>query len=138
MNKGIGEKHHLMFPQLMVYAVTLVFLFLVEGCYTTVVRVETTPPGAAVHYDFEPQGVTPAEFNVDWYGKHKVTLDHPELGRRVEYVDLRAPAYMWFPLDFFVAILPFKITDRQEFSFDLTETPESSVKDENDEEKDSQ
>lgn len=85
------------------------------------VRVETNPPGAEVHYDYKPKGTTPAEFEVDWYGKHKITLDHPEYGRRVEYVQLNAPPYLYFPFDFFTALLPFNVTDRQAFSFDLTE-----------------
>ena len=87
---------------LLVFLVVL-WLFGVEGCITTVVRVETNPPGTLVHYDYEPKGKTPVEFNVDWAGSHKLTLDHPEYGRRVEYVKIKPPAYMWFPLDFFVS-----------------------------------
>lgn len=94
---------------------------MVEGCYTTVVRVDTHPPGATVHYDYQPKGVTPVEFDVDYLGKHKLTLDHPEFGRRVEFIDLKSPAYATFPLDFFVTLLPFKVTDKQSFSFDLTQ-----------------
>jgi hypothetical protein len=96
---------------------------MVEGCYTTAVRVNTTPPGSTVHYDSKPMGETPVEFEVDWYGKHKVTLDHPPYRRREEWVNLKAPAYLWFPFDLFVALLPFKVIDRHEFSFDLTQEP---------------
>ena len=114
----------------------LLLIGMVEGCYSTVVRVESVPPGATVHYDYEPKGETPAEFEVDWYGTHKLTLDHPQEGRHVEKVELKAPAHLWFPFDFFVAILPFKVTDRQTFVIDLTQeqseetekTDESSTK----------
>lgn len=96
-------------------------LFTVEGCYTTMVRVETEPPGATVHYDYQPMGVTPVEFRVDWYGKHKLTLDHPEWGRRIEYIDLNAPPHLQFPVDFFTALMPFQVTDRHEYKFNLTQ-----------------
>lgn len=104
----------------------VVFLFLiclisVEGCLTTLVQVKTTPPGAQVHYDYKPQGVTPTEFEVDWYGKHRLTLDHPEYGRRVEDVNLKAPAYLTFPMDFFTAIMPFRVVDRHVIEIDLSE-----------------
>ncbi|MDP8242775.1 MAG: PEGA domain-containing protein [Candidatus Hinthialibacter antarcticus] len=102
-------------------------LISVEGCLTTLVRVETTPPGAQVHYDYQPQGVTPTEFEVDWYGKHRLTLDHPEFGRRVEDVHLKAPAYLTFPMDFFTAILPFKVVDRHTIEIDLSEDATSNT-----------
>ncbi len=109
------------------FIIILVLFWLVEGCHTTVVRVDSIPPGSTVHFDFKPIGETPAEIEVDWYGKHKITLDHPEHGRREEIVNVKSPAYLYFPLDFFVALLPFKITDRHEFSFDMTENPMSGT-----------
>ncbi|MBI1389397.1 MAG: PEGA domain-containing protein [bacterium] len=99
----------------------------VEGCRSTVVRVESDPPGAKVHYDFQPKGVTPTEFNIDWYGKHRLTLDHPEYGQRVQELDLKAPAYSIFPMDFFVAIMPFKVVDRKTIKVDLRAEPTPSV-----------
>ncbi len=108
------------------YRLCLVFLMccilgcMVEGCHTTLVRVETIPPGSVVHFDYKPVGKTPVEFEVDWHGKHKLTLDHPEYGRRVEYLDLDSPAYLYFPLDLFAALMPFNATDRHTFSFDMT------------------
>ncbi|MFB3788003.1 MAG: PEGA domain-containing protein [bacterium] len=99
----------------------LLLVCLVEGCYSTVVRVESNPPGSTVHYDFQPKGVTPVEFETDWMGTHKLTLDHPDYGRREEFVELQPKPYTRFPLDFFVTILPFKVVDKQTFTFDLTE-----------------
>ncbi len=99
----------------------LLVLCLVGGCYTTTVKIDSTPQGADVHYDFEPKGKTPVEFEVEWHGVHKVTLDHPEYGRRVEYVTVETPAYQTFPLDFFATIAPWNMTDRHEFHFDLTQ-----------------
>ncbi len=107
----------------------LIFLLVcvVEGCYTTVVRVDSVPSGAEVHWDYEPKGNTPTEFTVDWYGEHRLTLDHPDYEQRVEKIELNAPAYLWFPLDFFVAVLPFKVTDSHPILIDLVnKTPSDS------------
>lgn len=98
----------------------LCIVFVVEGCYTTTVRVDSNPSGAVIHYDYEPKGVTPTEFTVDWYGKHRLTLDHPDHDQHVEIINLRPPAYLIFPFDFLVAIMPFHVRDVHEFSIDLT------------------
>jgi hypothetical protein len=100
---------------------------LVEGCYTTKVRVESTPPNAQVHFDYQPKGVTPVEFETTWLGKHKLTLDHPEYEQHSEIVDLKAPAYLIFPLDFFVALLPFNVEKTYDFHVDMTEESEPVV-----------
>lgn len=116
--------------------VAIVFLVgLVEGCYTSTVRVESNPPGAAVHYDYQPKGITPVEFPVDYLGTHKITLDHPQYGRREEYVNLDAPAYLWFPMDFVATITPGKFTDRHSFTFDLIKTATSETEAQKDEPK---
>ncbi|MGC9328311.1 MAG: PEGA domain-containing protein [Candidatus Hinthialibacter sp.] len=109
-----------------------VLVSLVEGCYTSMVRVESVPPGAEVHYDYQPKGVTPVEFPVDFLGEHKITLDHPDYGRREEIVNLSAPVYLWFPLDFVATIMPFHFKDRHAFMFDFTEKAASEMEAQND------
>lgn len=97
----------------------------VQGCTTTLVRVNSIPPGATVHYDYEPKGVTPTEFEVDWYGKHRLTLDHPDYGQRVQNITLNHPVHMTFPFDLLDAMKPFRTTDVHEFTVDFTEeTPD--------------
>jgi hypothetical protein len=116
--------------------VAVVILFcLVEGCYTSTVRVESNPPGATVHYDYQPKGITPVEFPVEYLGTHKITLDHPEYGRREEYVNLDAPAYLWFPMDFIATIAPAKFKDRHSFTFDLIKAATSETEAQKDEPK---
>ncbi len=106
---------------------------LVEGCYTSTVRVDSIPPGATVHYDYQPKGTTPVEFPVDYLGTHKITLDHPDYGRREETVNLSAPAYLWFPMDFVATIAPAKFTDRHSLTFDLTQGATSETEAQKDE-----
>lgn len=113
----------------------VILVVLVEGCYTSTVRVETVPPGATVHYDYQPKGVTPVEFPVDYLGTHKITLDHPDYGRREEYVDLDAPAYLWFPMDFVATLAPAKFTDRHSYTFDLIKAATTETEAQKDEPK---
>lgn len=93
----------------------------VQGCTTTLVRVNSIPPGATVHYDYEPKGITPTEFEVDWYGKHRLTLDHPDYGQRVQVVNLDHPVHMTFPFDLLDAMKPIRTQDVHEFTIDFTE-----------------
>ena len=108
----------------------LILVIGVEGCYTTALRVESQPPGATVYYDFKPVGKTPVEFNVDWYGKHKLTLEHPQYGRLEQIINLKNPAYVTFPFDLIATIAPAKIKDNHTITFDLSK--QSSPKTEED------
>ncbi len=102
-------------------ALILGLVFWVEGCHTTKVRVQSTPPGAQVHWDYEPKGTTPVEFPVEWLGNHRLTLDHPDFEQYVETVDLQSPLYLRFPLDFFAELKPYPTENHYEFQVDLTQ-----------------
>jgi PEGA domain-containing protein len=116
----------------------LILVLLVEGCYTSVVKVDSNPPGATVHYDFQPKGITPVEFKVDYLGTHKLTLDHPDYGRREAFIDLDSPAYLVFPFDFVTTVIPANVTDRHSFTFDLTKEPSSDLEAHQDDPKDAE
>lgn len=95
-----------------------------EGCHTTKVLVNSTPPGAEVHWDYEPKGTTPVEFPVEWLGKHRLTLDHPDHEQYVETVDLESPLYLRFPMDLITQIKPYPTSNRYEFNIDLSQQGE--------------
>ena len=80
-------------------------------------------PGAEVYYDTRllPEK-TPTTIDVEWYGQHTVTFVREGHPPSKYVIDIKAPKHLWVPLDFFVTILPFTITDRHEFHFDLDET----------------
>jgi hypothetical protein len=93
--------------------------------------VDSQPQGATVHYDYKPVGKTPVDIPVRWYGKHKLTLDHPEHGRRVQIVDLDSPLYLTFPLDFIATVAPARIKDNHSIMIDFTKDEASMLEDDN-------
>jgi len=93
------------------------------GCLKTVTVIDSAPPGATVYFDGQQvTGTTPVEFEVDWYGPHTVTLVHDGYPPSKHVIDVKCPMYLWVPLDLFVTVLPFPVTDRHEYRFDLAET----------------
>jgi len=103
--------------------VAAMFLLAFGGCLKTVALIESNPPGAEVYYDTRllPEK-TPTTIDVEWYGQHTVTFVREGHPPSKYVIDIKAPKHLWVPLDFFVTILPFTITDRHEFHFDLDET----------------
>ncbi len=101
----------------------VVVLLAFGGCLKTVALIESNPPGAEVYYDTRllPEK-TPTTIDVAWYGEHTVTFVREGYPPSKYVIDIEAPKHLWIPLDFFVTILPFTVTDRHEFHFDLDET----------------
>ena len=105
----------------------LVILCLFAGCLKTVAIIDSDPPGADVYYDSHLlPGKTPVEFEVDWYGPHTVTLVHDDYPPSKHVIDVKCPKHLWVPLDLFVTLLPFPITDRHEYHFKLGESQTES------------
>ena len=92
------------------------------GCLKTVAVIDSAPSGAEVYYDSHllPEK-TPVEFEVEWYGLHTVTLMHEDYPASKHVIDIQCPKHLWIPLDLFVTLLPFPVTDRHEFHFNLDE-----------------
>lgn len=90
------------------------------GCVERLIAVRSEPPGATVYLDDEKAGKTPIEIPYTWYGKRDLRLelkDH-EAARRL--IVLNPPWWQFFPFDFITdVLLPFTITDRIEFTFEL-------------------
>lgn len=90
------------------------------ACLKTVALIDSAPSGATVYFDSHPvPGTTPVEFEVDWYGPHTVTLVRDGHPPSKHVIDVKCPKYLWIPLDLFVTLLPFPVTDRHEYHFDL-------------------
>ncbi|MFH1741812.1 MAG: PEGA domain-containing protein [bacterium] len=102
--------------------VGLAILCVFGGCLKTVAVIDSSPSGAEVYYDSHLlPDKTPMEFEVDWYGLHTVTLVHDGYPASKQVVDIKCPKHLWIPLDLIVTLLPFPITDRHEFHFNLDE-----------------
>ncbi len=90
------------------------------GCVHRRVTINSEPPGALVRIDGRDIGYTPASLDFTWYGTREVQLLKDGFETRTEFLDLRAPWYQKFPLDFFSDnLLGRHISDHRDFRFEL-------------------
>ncbi|MBI2933811.1 MAG: PEGA domain-containing protein [Planctomycetes bacterium] len=110
------------------FTVLLVPLIL-GGCVERLITVRSQPSGATVTVDGQRIGVTPCDVRYEFYGTRSVTLEKPGFLSISRTVELRAPWYQIFPLDFITdVLLPFAIRDSTELQFLLEEEGRESVK----------
>ena len=82
--------------------------------------IRTEPPGATVYFNDQLRGETPVDFDFVWYGWQSVTLRKDGFERVDDKRLLKAPFYLWIPLDFFAELLPFHVRDLRTWSYSLT------------------
>ncbi len=92
---------------------------LLGGCVKQTIAVRSDPAGAMVYFDGDEKGTTPAEFPFKWYGGHRFRLEKEGYQPLVEVVELKSPAYLKVPIDFFTELIPYNFKDRQELTFKL-------------------
>jgi len=90
------------------------------GCVHRRVTINSYPSGALVKVDGKDIGYTPASFDYTWYGTREVQLLRDGYETHTEMVEIPAPWYQKFPLDFVSDnFLGRHITDHRQFSFQL-------------------
>jgi hypothetical protein len=65
-------------------------------------------------------GTTPLSYDFEWYGWYRITLMKDGYERLDDRVRIRAPFYLWIPLDLVMELVPFPIRDDQVLSYELT------------------
>lgn len=97
----------------------LVVATLLSGCVKQLIAVRSDPAGAAVYFDGDEKGTTPVEFPFKWYGGHQVRLEKEGYQPLVEIVEVKSPAHLKIPVDFFVELIPYTFKDRHELIYKL-------------------
>jgi hypothetical protein len=95
---------------------------LLTGCVHRSLTIKTDPPGAKVYVDDQLKGETPLTYDFLWYGWHRLTLRKEGYQRMDDRKLLRAPIYLWIPLDAVMELLPIPIHDRREWAYTLAPT----------------
>lgn len=80
--------------------VILMFCALLSGCVHRRVTINSSPQGALVRVDGKDIGYTPASVDFTWYGTREVQLLKDGYETETRLVDISAPWYQKFPLDF--------------------------------------
>lgn len=79
------------------------------------------PPGAMAYFNDEEVGLTPVEFDFMWYfDKHRIRLEKEGYETIEVRESIDCPLHLWPPLDLIPHLLPTKIEDHREFSYELT------------------
>ncbi|SFJ10915.1 PEGA domain-containing protein [Planctomicrobium piriforme] len=90
------------------------------GCVSRRMTVRSDPPGALVEVDGKRIGVTPVSMDFTYYGTREFTLSYPGYETLTVQQPVRRPFYQYIPIDFFSNhFLPFRVTDRHDFSYTL-------------------
>lgn len=96
------------------------------GCVERSLSVRSDPPGAQVALNGRDVGMTPLRVPFETYGVYEVVLSVDGHHRLRTPVEVKAPWFQQFPLDFFTEILwPFEIVDEHEVFLALPPFPAS-------------
>ena len=99
----------------------LVSIFMLNGCVYRQLIITSDPPGATVLFNERERGKTPVKFDFEWYWKHRVELRMEGYESIDVYEKIKAPIYLWFPLDLISEIMPFPIKDYRTLHYELKE-----------------
>lgn len=95
-------------------------LVLSGGCVKRTLLIKSDPPGAVAYVDERHVGVTPVTWTFYHYGEKEIRLEKDGYETRAETIQLKAPSYQIFPIDFFADVLwPATIYDRRQAEFPL-------------------
>ena len=106
-------------------AIALAFLGFVlttvgSGCMHRRMAIRSNPPGALAIVDGKEIGYTPTAADFSHYGTREIKLVKPGFETLTALQKVQAPWYQRIPLDFFSDnLLPFRVTNRHDFTFNL-------------------
>ena len=109
-------------PQLLWTVVCGLSLVFTTGCLRRSLTIRTDPPGAFVYLNDTLIGTSPASFDFQWYGWHRVTLRKDGYERVEDRRLIRAPAHLWIPFDLAMEMAPFAVRDDRAWDYHLTPT----------------
>ncbi len=96
---------------------------LATGCIHRSLTIRSEPPGATILMNDKRLGTTPYVYDFEWYGWYRLTLTKPGYERLDDHVELRAPGYLWIPMDLAMELLPMPVHDAKTLSYTLTVKP---------------
>jgi len=94
-------------------------LLLTTGCIRRQLTIRSEPDGAEILVNDKHLGVTPYTYDFEWYGWHRITLTKEGYERLDDRALIRAPFYLWIPLDLAMELVPFPIRDTKVLSYQL-------------------
>jgi hypothetical protein len=103
--------------------IVLAAALLSSGCVRQLLTIKTEPSEAQVYVNDRLLGKSPVSYDFEWYGWHRVMIRKEGYTPVNEKKLLKAPLYLWIPLDLVMELLPFPIRDTRTWSYQLNATP---------------
>lgn len=97
----------------------LVAGLLLAGCVRQTLAIRSEPPGARAFVNGRFVGETPVNVPFDWYTNYLIHVDKAGYLPVDDRQAVRAPWYMWIPLDVVTEALPWRVKDERRFTYDL-------------------
>lgn len=92
-------------------------LLLFAGCAQRTLNISSDPSGALVYLNGEEVGRTPMKYDFVWYSDYDVTLRKEGFQTLTTHRKLKAPIYMWPPIDLVSEL--FGVKDRRQWHFTM-------------------
>jgi len=109
-------------PWVSVHSVCILWLAacsVLSGCIHRSLTIKTDPPGATVYVNDQLKGESPLTYDFMWYGWYRLTIRKEGYERLDDRKLLRAPMWMWIPLDLAMELVPFRVRDQRVWSYVL-------------------
>lgn len=103
-------------PGLLLLAAAL----LASGCVRQTLVIRSSPPGARAFVNGRFLGETPVSAPFDWYTNYLIHVEKAGYLPVDERQAVRAPWYLWIPLDMVTEALPWPVQDERRFDYALT------------------
>lgn len=105
---------------------SVLVLVILCGCIEREMTIHSEPEGALVYVSNEPVGRTPVTVPFIWYGDYDIMLRKDGYETLKTHAEINAPYHQYPPLDFFVEIAPWTVTDKRYLKFDMSEQQQVS------------
>ena len=89
------------------------------GCVTQHLSIRSNPPGARVFLNGNYAGETPLTTDFEWYTNYLIHVEKAGYLPVDERQAVRAPWYMWMPLDAVSDALPWRLKDERRFHYEF-------------------
>ena len=95
-------------------------ILVLPGCVRQTLVIRSNPPGARTFVNGRFLGETPVTMPFDWYTNYLIHVEKAGYLPVDERQAVRAPWYLWMPLDAVMEALPWTVKDERRFHYELT------------------
>ena len=104
---------------LAVSILSIAILPICDGCVERSVAITSEPSGALVTMNDQEVGRTPLKRDFTWYGAYDMQIRKDGYQTLDQTLSIKAPVWLWPPIDFFAELWPGHLHDDRSYHFTL-------------------